>query len=177
MSSTPSTKPSVNKSVEKAINDQIQAEFESAYIYLAMSAKFNELGLSGFAHWLRLQWEEETAHALKFYEFLLSRDGHVELKSINQPEVNFSTPLEAFEQVLAHEQYITGRIHELYDLATTNRDYPLQTLLHWFIDEQVEEEDSARAVIDTLRLIGDSGSNLFLLDRELGARQPDEDEE
>ena len=118
----------------------------------------------------------ETAHALKFYDFLLSRDGHIELKSVSQPEVKFSSPLEAFEQVLAHEQYITGRIHELYDLATTNRDYPLQTLLHWFIDEQVEEEDSARAVIDTLRLIGDSSSNLFLLDRELGARQGGEEE-
>ena len=174
MSRKPSKKPSVNKSVEKAINDQIQAEFESAYIYLAMSAKFNEMGFGGIAHWLRLQWEEETAHAMKFYDFLLSRDGEVELKELKKPTIAFSSPLEAFEQVLAHEQYITGRIHELYDLATKHRDYPLQTLLHWFIDEQVEEEDAARAVIDTLRLIGDSSSNLFLLDRELGARQPEE---
>ena len=171
MSNSPTSKPRVHTSVQKAINDQIQAEFQSAYLYLAMSAKFHEMGFGGFAHWLRLQWEEETVHALKFYDFLLSRDGSIQLGSIKQPEVNFKTPLEAFEQVLEHEQYITGRIHELYDLATKNRDYPLQTLLNWFVDEQVEEEDSVRAVIDTLKLIGDSGSNLFLLDRELGARQ------
>ena len=178
MSSSPLTQSSnhqnVKASVEQAINEQIQAEFDSAYLYLAMSAKFNEMGLGGFAHWLRLQWEEETAHALKFYDFLLSRDGKIELGPLKKPEVSFDTPLEAFEQVLAHEQYITGRINELYSLAEEHRDYPLRTLLHWFIDEQVEEEDSARAVIDTLRLIGDSGSNLFLLDRELGARQGEE---
>lgn len=171
MSSSPAKKASVNTAVEAAINAQIQAEFQSAYIYLAMSAKFNEMGFGGFAHWLRLQWEEETVHALKFYDFLLSRDGSIELGSIEKPEITFGTPLEAFEQVLEHEQYITSRIHDLYDLATKNRDYPLQTLLNWFVDEQVEEEDSVRAVIDTLRLIGDSGSNLFLLDRELGSRQ------
>lgn len=171
MSSSPAKKASVNQAVEAAINAQIQAEFQSAYLYLAMSAKFNEMGFGGFAHWLRLQWEEETVHALKFYDFLLSRDGSVSLGAIEKPEITFKTPLEAFEQVLGHEQYITSRIHDLYDLATKNRDYPLQTLLNWFVDEQVEEEDSVRAVIDTLRLIGDSGSNLFLLDRELGARQ------
>ena len=176
MSSSPASGKSVNKTVEAAINAQIQAEFQSAYLYLAMSARFNEMGFSGFAHWLRLQWEEETAHALKFYDFLLSRDGTIELASLDKPVIQFKTPLEAFEQVLGHEQYITGRIHELYDLATKNKDYPLQTLLNWFVDEQVEEEDSVRAVIDTLRLIGDSGSNLFLLDRELGARQPEEEE-
>lgn len=174
--SSSSAGKSVHKTVETAINAQIQAEFQSAYLYLAMSARFNEMGFGGFAHWLRLQWEEETAHALKFYDFLLSRDGTIELHALDKPEINFETPLEAFEQVLGHEQYITSRIHELYDLATKNKDYPLQTLLNWFVDEQVEEEDSVRAVIDTLRLIGDSGSNLFLLDRELGARQPEEEE-
>ncbi len=173
MSNSPIPRRSVKEPVEKAINEQIQAELQSAYLYLAMSARFNEMGLGGFAHWLRLQWEEETVHALKFYDYLLSRDGVVTLGAIEQPEISFKTPLEAFEQVLAHEQYITGRINDLYDMATQNRDYPLQTLLNWFVDEQVEEEDSVRAVIDTLRLIGDSGSNLFLLDRELGGRQPE----
>lgn len=157
--------------VEQALNDQIQAEFQSAYLYLAMSARFETMNLKGFAHWLQLQWQEETMHAMKFYDFLLQRNGTVELKTLEKPETPFKTPLEAFEEVLEHEQYITGRIHSLYDLATEKRDYPLQSLLHWFIDEQVEEEDAARAVIDTLRLIGDEGPNLFLLDRELGARQ------
>lgn len=157
--------------VEQALNDQIQAEFQSAYLYLAMSARFETMNLKGFAHWLQLQWQEETMHAMKFYDFLLQRNGTVELKTLEKPETPFKTPLEAFEEVLEHEQYITGRIHQLYDLATEKRDYPLQSLLHWFIDEQVEEEDAARAVIDTLHLIGDEGPNLFLLDRELGARQ------
>lgn len=157
--------------IEKALNDQIQAEFQSAYLYLAMSARFETMNLKGFAHWLQLQWQEETMHAMKFYNFLLQRNGTVELKTLEQPKTPFKTPIEAFEEVLEHEQYITGRIHQLYDLATEKRDYPLQSLLHWFIDEQVEEEDAARAIIDTLRLIGDEGPNLFLLDRELGARQ------
>ena len=166
----------LDSSIEAAINAQIQAEFQSAYLYLAMSARFENMNLKGFAHWLRLQWQEETNHAMKFYDFLLQRDGVVELDALTRPEVSFDNPLEAFEEVLAHEQYITGRIHELYDLASEKKDYPLQTLLHWFIDEQVEEEDSARAIIDTLRLIGDAGPNLFLLDRELGARQGEEGE-
>ncbi len=161
----------MKKKIEQAINDQIQAEFQSAYQYLAMSARFEEMNLKGFAHWLKVQWEEETAHAMKFYTFMLQRDGHVELQTLKKPEVTFETPLEAFEQVLRHEQHITERIHRLYDLAAKERDYPLQTLLNWFVDEQVEEEESAREIIDHLKLIGDSNSHLFLLDREL-ARRP-----
>lgn len=167
----------MKKKIEQAINDQIQAEFQSAYHYLAMSAKFEEMNLKGFAHWLRMQWEEETAHAMKFYTFMLQRDGRVELQALKKPEITFSTPLEAFEEVLKHEQYITERIHKLYDLASKERDYPLQTLLNWFVDEQVEEEENAREIIDNLKLIGDSSSHLFLLDRELGQRSDDGDGE
>lgn len=157
--------------VEKALNDQIQAEFESAYLYLQMAAQFEGLGLKGIAHWLRLQWQEETQHALKLYDFTLHRNGQVSLEAIPKPKVKFKSPLEAFEKVLEHEQYITGRINALYEVAREHKDYPLQTLLHWFIDEQVEEEDNARSIIDTLRLIGENGANLYLLDRELGARK------
>ena len=163
----------MNDTIQRAVNEQIQAEFQSAYLYLAMSARFEALNLKGFAHWLRLQWEEETAHAMKFYEFLLQRGGEVTLLALDSPEAAFDTPLEAFEQVLAHEQYITGRIHDLYDLAASERDYPLQTLLNWFVEEQVEEEDSVRAIIDDLKLAGSAPSNLFLLDRELGRRGPE----
>lgn len=161
----------IKEHVQQAINDQIQAEFESAYLYLAMAAQFDQKGLKGFAGWLRIQWQEETVHAMKFYDFLLSRDGTVELQTLKQPEVSFDTPLEAFQEVLAHEQYITRRINDLYDLAVAERDYPLQTLLHWFIDEQLEEEETARQIIDDLRLAGDA--NLFVLDRELSNRQPE----
>lgn len=166
----------MTQTMQDAVNDQIQAEFESAYIYLALSARMDALNLRGFAHWLRLQWEEETMHALKFYDFLLQRDGEVQLKAISQPAFSVETPLEAFEMVLEHEQYITRRINELYALAAEERDYASQTLLQWFVNEQLEEEEAARAILDNLRLIGDSGASLFLLDRELGQRQAGADE-
>ena len=161
--------------MQNAINDQIQAEFESAYLYLALAARMEQLHLKGFAHWLRLQWEEETQHALKFYEFLLHRDGVVELKALDKPTYTADTPLAIFELVLEHEQYITGRINDLYTLAVEERDYASQTLLQWFITEQLEEEEAARDIIDDLRLVGDSGASLFLLDRELGQRRPEEE--
>ncbi len=157
-------------SVRKAVNDQIQAEFQSAYQYLAMSARFEAMGLSGFAAWLKVQWQEETVHAMKLYDHLVRRDAAVELKTIKKPEVSFEKPIDAFEQVLKHEQKVTSLIHELYALAVSEKDYALQTLLHWFIDEQVEEEENARAVIDRLKLIGDSGSELYLFDERMGAR-------
>jgi ferritin len=103
----------MNTKIKDAINDQIQAEFASAYLYLALSARVERMNLKGFAHWLRLQWEEETVHAMKLYDFLLQRDGIVELQTLEQPDIKADTPLDVFEQVLAHEQYITRRIHDL----------------------------------------------------------------
>lgn len=163
----------MNKKIQDAINDQIQAEFQSAYIYLAMSAHFAERNLNGFAHWLQLQWQEEIEHAMKFYHFILRRGGSVELKTIDKPEIELTNPLQIFEAVLQHEQYITSRINDLYALAVEEKDYAFQTLLHWFIDEQVEEEENATDIIEKLKLIGDSGQALFLLDRELGERAPE----
>ena len=137
----------MTQTIQDAINDQIRAEFESAYFYLALSARMEEFNLKGFAHWLRLQWEEETQHALKFYDFLLHRDGVVELQALAQPDIQINTPLEAFELVLENEQDVTRRIHDLYALAVEERDYAFQTLLQWFIDEQVEEEKSAADLV------------------------------
>jgi ferritin len=160
----------MNKRIVDAVNAQIHAEFSSAYVYLAMSARMEELSLPGFANWLRIQWQEEIVHALKLYDFLIARDGVVSLKGLGTPSAAFETPLEAFESVLKHEQKVTALIHELYAVAIDEKDYPLQSLLQWFIDEQVEEEENARAAIDSLRLVGDSGSGLFMLDREMGTR-------
>jgi ferritin len=157
--------------IQDAINEQIQAEFDSAYIYLAMSARFESMGLRGFAQWMRVQWEEETIHAMKLFDFVHQRNGEVTLLALPQPEVTFETALEAFEVVLKHEQLVTQLINDLYALAIAEHDYPLQTLLQWFIDEQVEEEDQAREIIDHLRLVGSAGQGLFLLDRDMGARQ------
>jgi len=159
-----------------AVNKQIQAEFQSAYLYLAMSARFEEMNLKGAAQWMRTQWEEETIHAMKFFDFLVRRGEIPHLLLLSEPVVTFSSAQEAFELTLEHEKKVTRLIHELYDLAVAERDYRLQTLLHWFIDEQVEEEESAEEIIQDLRLAGDSGQGLLLIDRELGMRTAVEEE-
>ena len=160
----------MKQEVQKAINSQIKAELQSAYIYLAMSARMETFNLPGMATWLKIQWEEELMHAMKFYDFLIQRDALVELLPLDKPDVDFDSALSCFRQVLEHEQLITGKINKLYDLSVTESDYPLQSLLQWFIDEQVEEEDNVRAAIDSLKLVGDSGPGLFMLDREMGSR-------
>jgi ferritin len=154
----------------KAVNDQIQAELESAYHYLAMSARLEEMNLRGMAHWMRVQWEEETSHAMKFFAHLIEVGQTPKLKGLGEPKTRFKNAREAFEEVLAHEQQITRRIHDLYELAQAEKDYPLQLLLHWFIQEQVEEESTAQEIVNRLKLIGDSGAGLFVLDRELAGR-------
>lgn len=157
--------------IQVALNEQIKAELDSAYLYLALSAEMDSRGLKGFAHWLRKQWEEELVHGLKLYDFLLQRDAKVDLHALEKPKIDSEqTVQEIFIRALEHEQYITARINDLYALAQEDQDYGSQTLLHWFIDEQVEEEEAAREIVDNLRLIGESGAALFLLDRELGQR-------
>ena len=158
----------MKNNVVDAVNDQIQAEFASAYLYLAMSARFDAMNLKGFAKWLRVQWEEETGHALKLYDFLLQRDRVVALKTVEAPALTFETAVQAFEQVLQHEQYVTERINALYELALAERDYPLQTFLHWFINEQVEEESNAKQILEQLRMVGPAG--LLMIDRHIGKR-------
>ena len=154
-----------------ALNAQIKAEFESAYLYLALAAEMESRNLKGFAHWLRRQWEEELIHGLKLYDFLLQRDAKVDLHSLDKPKVDSTqSTLEIFTHVLQHEQYITARIHELYALSLEEKDYASQTLLQWFVDEQVEEEESAREIMENLRLVGEGGAAMFLLDRELSQR-------
>ncbi len=161
--------------VVAAINTQIQEEFDSAYIYLAMSARLEDLKLPGAASWMRNQAQEEVVHAMKFFDFLIRRGESPELGALSKPKTEFSGIVEAFEMGLGHERHITACINELYDLAQSERDYPLQTLLHWFIDEQVEEEEAAEAILDSLRLAGDTGEALFMIDRELGLRKPEPD--
>lgn len=160
----------MKENVIKAVNEQINAELESAYIYLGMSGRMTEFSLPGLSQWLRVQWEEELIHAMKFYDFLVQRGASIELGALPKPKLTFTTALEAFEEVLKHEQYITDRIWKLNEIAVQEKDYALQSLLKWFIDEQVEEEDNARAAIDALRLVGNDGSGLFLFDREMGTR-------
>ena len=168
----------LSQRMQIALNEQIKAELDSAYLYLALAAEMESRNLKGFAHWLRIQWEEELAHGLKLYDFLLQRDAKVELHALDKPSIDSEqTTLDIFTHVLEHEQYITARINQLYALAQEDQDYGSQTLLHWFIEEQLEEEESAREIMDNLRLVGESGAALFLLDRELGQRSDDPEEQ
>ena len=156
--------------VVEAVNRQIQAEFHAAHKYLAMAARFEELKLRGAAQWMRVQWQEEIEHGMKFFEFLIRRGESPDLRTIEAPDIHFDKAIEAFRMSLKHEREVTQMIHDLYDLAVKENDYPLQTLLHWFIDEQVEEEEAVEEIIDSLTMAGDTGEGLLMIDRELGQR-------
>jgi len=161
----------INKKMQDAINEQIKNELYSAYLYLAMSAHFEAQNLPGFATWLRVQFEEEQEHALKFFDYLLERGGTVELKAIDKPPASWASPLEAFREVLAHEQKVTSLIHNLYKLALEENDYASQVMLQWFISEQVEEEKNASEIVAQLELIEAHGTAVLMLDHQLGKRE------
>lgn len=160
----------LNETIHKAINEQINAELYSAYLYQSMMAHFDALGLQGFANWMRVQSMEETLHAYKFYDYVIERGMKVTLTAIAGPETEWATPLAAFQQVLEHEQKVTALINGLMDIALETRDHASTSFLQWFIDEQVEEEAGAEAIVNKLRLVGDSPQALLMVDGELGAR-------
>jgi ferritin len=161
----------LSKTLEGALNDQIKNELYSAYLYLSMAAYCDSINLSGFARWLRLQYEEEVSHAMKFFDHINDRGGRVILQAIDQPPSDFKSPLQVFENVLEHERKVTGMINKLYELAFKENDYPAQVMLQWFIEEQVEEEKTAGEIIEQLKLIGEQGSALLMLDRQLSSRE------
>lgn len=160
-----------SKKVEKALNDQINAEFFSAYLYLSMSAYLSDISLVGFANWTRAQYEEEKFHAIKMYDFVLERGGKVKLKEIESPKHKWKDIIDVFEDILEHEQKITRSINDLISLAIDERDHATVNFLQWFIDEQVEEEASVSELLAQLKLVGGNGSGLFMLDREAAQRK------
>ena len=160
----------LNKKLEEALNAQINAEFWSAYLYLSMSSDMSDKGMAGVANWFAIQFKEEQDHAMKFFNHVISRGGKVTLKPIEKVDTEWKSPLAAFEQTLQHEEKVTSLINDLYALAEQEKDYATQSMLKWFIDEQVEEEENAKAIIDTLKLIGDNGYGLYQLDKELATR-------
>lgn len=162
--------------IESAFNDQIRAELQSAYLYLAMAADCEKQSLPGCASWLRAQWEEEIAHAMRFYNFIIDRDGTVQLKALDAPKVSFGSPLGVFEQALENERQVTASINNLYQLVQKEGDFASQPLLDWFVTEQVEEEATVGQIVDDLRRVGDQGEGLYLLDRELGRRRETDSE-
>jgi ferritin len=160
----------ISSKVETAINDQINAELYSAYLYLSMAAYFDSINRPGFAHWMRVQAQEESNHALKFYKYVYERGGKVTLKAIDGPPTEWSSPLDAFETVYKHEVKVTGLINSLVDAARSEKDVASENFLMWYIDEQVEEEANADQLVQTLKRIGNTEHGLFMIDIELGKR-------
>ena len=161
----------LSNAVQDAINEQIKNELYSAYIYLSMAAQFEAENLPGFSGWMRMQSNEEVEHAMKFFDYINERGGRVTLHAIDQPLIEWGSPLEIFETALAHEQKVTAMINNIYEIALAEKDYASQVMLQWFIEEQVEEEQNAGDIVETLKMIDESGSALFILDRQLGARK------
>ncbi len=160
----------IDEKLEQAINKQINAELYSAYLYAAMAAHFDSISLAGFSNWMRVQVQEEVAHATKFYNYLNDRGGRVTLTAIAAPPAQWDSPLAVFEHVYEHEQGVSRAIAELMDLAIEKRDHMSKELLQWFVAEQVEEEASADKVVQDLKRVGDNGHGLLMIDRELAAR-------
>jgi ferritin len=160
----------IGKKMEKALNEQVNAEMYSAYLYLSMESYFQSLNLKGFANWIRVQTQEEMVHAMKIYDFVISRNGRMLLKTIDGPPVKWDSPLAAFKAILEHEQKVTALIHNLVNLAIEEKDHATNSFLQWFVNEQVEEESSAEEVLQQLKMMENAPGGLFMLDRELAQR-------
>ncbi len=160
----------LSKKIQAAINDQIRMEINSAYVYLSMAAYFEGENLSGFAHWMKIQYQEETSHAMKLFEYMNDRGGRVILQAINQPELKYKSAREVFQSVIEHEKSVSGSIGKLYELAVKENDHATMVELQWFIKEQVEEEKTALRIFEQLKIMGDHGVSLLMLDRQLAAR-------
>ncbi|NYT02157.1 MAG: ferritin [Methanosarcinales archaeon] len=162
----------INEKMLAALNRQVIWEMYSAYFYLSMSAYFESTGFRGFANWMRVQAQEELFHAMKFYDYIVSRGGRVTLLQIDQPPEEWASPLKVFEDVLAHERKVTGLISGLVDLAIAEKDHAAWSMLQWFVNEQVEEEENAEEIVKKVRMVGDEKGVglLYMLDKELATR-------
>jgi ferritin len=160
----------IGKKLQDALNKQLNAELYSSYLYLSMAAYFERINLRGFANWMRVQVQEENAHAMKFFDYVIERGGRVLLSSIEGPPTKWESPMDAFEHVSKHEQKVTALINKLVNLAVSEKDHATNNFLQWFVSEQVEEEASAEEVVQKLRLMKDAPGGLFMIDRELAQR-------
>lgn len=160
----------ISEPMLKSLSEQLNREFGSAYLYLAISAHCSHLEFNGAALWFRLQYEEEQLHAMKVYDYLIEQGVHVVLTSIPEPPAEFGSLLGAFETSLSHEREMTVQLNDLSDQALSEKDHATYNLLQWFVNEQIEEEASLGAIISKLRLVGDDGYGLLMIDNELGAR-------
>lgn len=160
----------MNETMNAAFNDQITLELQAAHNYLAMGAWCESAGLSGMAAWMHAQSAEETTHAMKFYQFVLDRDGKVVLGPLDAPDSEFGDVVTVFESGLAQERGVTASINNLYGMALEEKDFASLPLLDWFVTEQIEEEATFSQILDDLKLAGGGAQSMLFLDRELGAR-------
>lgn len=160
----------INETINKKLNEQLNREMYSANLYLAMSAYFDDKHLPGFAKWMRIQYQEETDHALKIYDFILSRDGTVKLTAVPEPPSDWANPIAVFEAVLAHEEQVTAQINDVFGAAKEAHDYATEIFLQWFVTEQIEEEESARKIVNRLKIVNGEGQGLLTLDAQAGER-------
>jgi ferritin len=161
----------IKTKVRDALNTQINKELYSSYLYLSMSAWFESKNFKGFSHWMKMQAKEELSHAMKIFDYIFERGGDVKLTEIEAPAVEWKSPLNSFEDAYKHEQEVTRMIENLVDIAREEKDKATESFLKWFIDEQVEEEDSARTIVEQLKMIGESKNGLLMLDSHLSKRK------
>jgi ferritin len=160
----------INDKIQGALNVQINLEQYSAQLYLAMSAHCEAKSFRGIAQWLRVQAQEETAHAMKLVAFLLDRGGRLELKVIEAPPTEFGTVIQVFEKILEHERKITASINALFERSRLEKDYASEITLQWYVTEQVEEEANVGQILDQLRAVGEKGGGIWYLDSKMGKR-------
>lgn len=160
----------ISEKIRDELNLQVKYELESAYLYLSMAAWAKAQGLDGMANWMKVQTQEELVHAMKFFDHLLERGSRVKLLPLEIKKTEWKSAQEAFADAYQHEQFITGRIHHLAKLSDELGDYPAKPLLHWFVNEQIEEEASTSKVAEDLKRTGDNGAALLMIDRELATR-------
>lgn len=161
----------LNAKIQKMLNDQIQREFHSSYLYLQMAAWFAANNFPGFENWMRVQAQEEAAHAMILFNYVLERGGEVELGAIEAPKSEFKSPLDIVAKAYAHEQYITKSIHDLVEAAAAAKDHATRLRLDWFVEEQVEEEANASALLERLKMVGPENRAVFWIDKELKKRE------
>lgn len=163
----------ISKKMEAAINQQINQEIYSAHMYLQMSAYFAGRNLNGFAHWFRIQYQEELVHAGKLFDHVLMRDGDVTLTAVAAPTQNWKSTLAACQAAYDAEVKNTKQINALMDAAAKENDHATRVILQWFVEEQVEEESSAMNLVEQVKLADDAPGAILILDRELGGRTQD----
>lgn len=160
----------LSKKLQEALNKQINEEYYSSYIYLAMAAYLEDGNLDGCAHWMRMQAAEEYQHAMKIFDYLIDRGGRVELREVKAPPKEWESPLAVFKASLEHEKFMTTNINKLADLCIEEKDHATNNLMQWYVSEQVEEESQVEDIVKKLQMMGADGPGLFLMDRELKSR-------